>query len=245
MTDHPVVPREAWITARKALLAREKDFTRERDRLSAARRDLPWVRIDKPYSFDTPDGRQTLADLFGGNSQLIVYHFMLAPDDDHLCTGCCFLSDHIDAANLHLPHHDVTLLAVSRAPLPQIEDVRARMGWMFKWVSSFGSDFNYDFHVTLDETVAPREYNYVPATGAISGSDELPGISVFCRNEQGEIFHTYSSYARGGDLLIGAYNYLDLTPKGRNETEIMDWVRHHDDYGEAPGAASCCHAAGR
>lgn len=242
--NHPVVSREEWIVASKDLLAREKEFTRERDRLSAARRDLPWVKIDKDYSFETPNGRQSLHEMFGGNSQLIVYHFMLAPNDDHLCPGCCFLSDHIDAANQHLPHHNVTLLAVSRAPLAQIEKVRERMGWKFQWVSSFGSDFNYDFHVTLDRKVTPPEYNLRPSNFG-GGSQELPGISVFIKSEQGEVFHTYSSYARGGDLLIGTYNYLDLTPLGRDESAAMDWVRHHDDYGDAPAAASCCHQSDR
>jgi predicted dithiol-disulfide oxidoreductase (DUF899 family) len=239
-TRQPVVSREEWIKARKAHLRREKELTRLRDQVSAERRALPWVKVDKNYLFDTPDGKQTLAQLFDGRSQLIVYHFMWRHDLDTGCDGCSFLSDHIDGANWHLPHNDVTLLAVSRAPLAKLEAYKRRMGWKFKWVSSLGSDFNYDYHVsfTKDDLAKGKVYyNYDMTEGW--GMEELPGISVFYKDANGDIFHTYSSYARGGDLLIGAHNWLDLTPKGRNETTIMDWMRRHDEY-EDTNASSCC-----
>jgi predicted dithiol-disulfide oxidoreductase (DUF899 family) len=247
MDPHKIVSPDEWLSARKALLAKEKELTRLRDQLSAERRELPWVKVEKTYVFDGPEGKETLAELFGGRSQLIVYHFMLAPGSEHPCHGCSFISDHIDGANMHLPHHDVSLVVVSRAPFSQIEPVKRRMGWRFKWVSSFGSDFNYDYHVTLDEAVAPAEYNYeTKAEHERKGESwftkgEQPGISVFAKDEAGNVFHTYSSYARGGDLLIGAYNYLDLTPNGRNEKSPMDWVRHHDKYDNADlaGVVAC------
>jgi predicted dithiol-disulfide oxidoreductase (DUF899 family) len=240
--QHKVVPREQWLAARKEHLLHEKAFTRERDKLSAERRALPWVKIDKPYSFEGPDGPQSLADLFGGRSQLIIYHFMFAAGWKEGCPGCSFLSDHIDGANQHLAHHDVALVVVSHAPLAEFLPFKKRMGWKFNWVSSAGSDFNTDFKVSIsDEQLAAGTavYNYEESTS----SGEQPGLSVFYRNDAGEIFHTYSTYARGLDLLVGAYNYLDLTPKGRNEDEIMEWVRHHDRYEDEPaakGASSCC-----
>jgi predicted dithiol-disulfide oxidoreductase (DUF899 family) len=239
-TRHPVVSREEWIAARKAHLRREKELTRLRDQVSAERRALPWVKVDKNYVFDTPDGKRTLAQLFDGRSQLIVYHFMWRHDLDTGCDGCSFLSDHIDGANWHLPHNDVTLLAVSRAPLAKLEAYKRRMGWKFRWVSSLGSDFNYDYHVsfTKDDLAKGKVYYNYDMT---EGWEELPGISVFYKDANGDIFHTYSSYARGGDILIGAHNWLDLTPKGRNETTIMDWMRRHDEYEDA--ASSCCSAA--
>jgi predicted dithiol-disulfide oxidoreductase (DUF899 family) len=236
--EHKTVSRNEWIAARKALLEKEKEFTRARDRLSEERRALPWVKLDKTYLFDTPEGRQSLTDLFGRNSQLVVYHFMFGPGWKAGCPGCSFLADHIDGANLHLAHHDVSLVAVSRAPLGEFLPYKKRMGWRFKWVSSNGSDFNFDFQVSAseaDKACGKMTYNYE----TIDAVDELPGISVFYKNGGGDIFHTYSSYARGGDILIGAYNYLDLTPKGRNESEIMDWMRRHDEY---EAAASCCRA---
>jgi predicted dithiol-disulfide oxidoreductase (DUF899 family) len=228
-----VVSEAEWVTARKELLKKEKEFTRERDALSAERRKLPWVKIDKEYVFDGPNGRETLADLFDGRSQLIVYHFMFGPDWEEGCPNCSFLCDHIDGTLAHLEHHDVTLLAISRAPLSQLEAYKKRMGWQFKWVSSFGSDFNFDYHVSFTEKeIAQGEiyYNYEMT----EGGEEQPGISVFYKDESGDIFHTYSSYARGGDLLIGTYNFLDLTPLGRREAkgEGMDWVRRHDRYGD-------------
>jgi predicted dithiol-disulfide oxidoreductase (DUF899 family) len=236
--QHEVVSREAWLDARKAHLAAEKEFTLARDRLSAARRALPWVRIDKDYAFEGPDGRLSLGDLFAGNSQLVVYHFMFGPDWTEGCTGCSFLADHFDGPNQHLRHHDVSLVAVSSAPYAAFQPFRRRMGWQFPWVSAAGSDFNADFHVSPgpEEQAAGRhQYNFETRDGE---GGERHGLSVFYRNEAGEIFHTYSTYARGVDLLIGAHNLLDMTPKGRNETTTMDWMRHHDRYDEKPVAAT-------
>lgn len=236
--EHRIVSREEWLAARKAHLAHEKEFTRQRDALSAERRALPWVRVDKDYAFEGPKGRLTLADLFAGKSQLVTYHFMFGPGWKEGCSGCSFLADHFDGANLHLKHHDVSLVAVSRAPYAEFQAFRKRMGWQFPWVSSAGSDFNYDFHVssTPTELEAGRyDYNYEMHDGE---GGEMPGFSVFYRNEAGEIFHTYSTYARGGDLMIGAYNVLDMMPKGRNEDEIMDWMRHHDRYEDEPKSAA-------
>jgi predicted dithiol-disulfide oxidoreductase (DUF899 family) len=223
------------LAARRQHLSEEKEFTRLRDRLSAARRELPWVRVEKDYVFDTPDGKATLADLFDGRSQLLVYHFMFGPGWEQGCPSCSFLSDHIDGANLHLPQRDVTLLAVSRAPLPQIEAFKQRMDWRFRWVSSYGNDFNQDYHVSFTpDEMAQGEvyYNYGMTEFP---SEEAPGISAFYKDPGGAIFHTYSAYARGLDMLVGAYNYLDLVPKGRDEAALpwtMAWVRHHDRYGD-------------
>ncbi|HVT16258.1 MAG TPA: thioredoxin family protein [Thermoanaerobaculia bacterium] len=231
--DPRVVSPAEWLEARKDLLAKEKDFSRRRDALSAERRELPWVRVEKEYVFDSPGGKETLGDLFDGRSQLIVYHFMFGPGWDQGCPSCSLLADHLDGAAVHLAQRDVTLVVVSRAPLPQIEAFKKRMGWRFKWVSSHGSDFNRDYHVsfTKEELASGKVfYNY----GASDfPSEEAPGTSVFYRDEAGAIFHTYSSYARGLDVLIGAYNYLDLVPKGRDEESLpytMAWVRHHDRY---------------
>lgn len=242
MEPHKIVSREQWIAARKALLAREKEHTRERDRLSAARRALPWVKVDKSYVFDAPEGKRSLADLFDGRSQLLVYHFMLTPGSDHLCDGCSFISDHIDAARQHFEHNDLSFAAVSRAPLAQIIPVKKRMGWRFTWVSSFGNDFNFDYHVSFTpEQIARNDIDYNFGTTKYPHED-LPGASAFIKNEAGEVLHTYSCYARGGENLIGAYHFLDLAPKGRNEKSIMDWVRLHDEYDAAATAPSCCHA---
>jgi predicted dithiol-disulfide oxidoreductase (DUF899 family) len=233
--QHQIVSQEEWLAARRQHLSEEKEFTRLRDRLSAARRELPWVRVEKDYVFDTPDGKATLADLFDGRSQLLVYHFMFGPGWEQGCPSCSFLSDHIDGANLHLPQRDVTLLAVSRAPLPQIEAFKQRMGWRFRWVSSYGNDFNQDYHVSFTpDEMAQGEvyYNYGMTEFP---SEEAPGISAFYKDPGGAIFHTYSAYARGLDMLVGAYNYLDLVPKGRDEAALpwtMAWVRHHDRYGD-------------
>jgi predicted dithiol-disulfide oxidoreductase (DUF899 family) len=233
---HKVVSEKTWVTQRRALLKKEKSFTRLRDKLSRQRRALPWVKVKKPYLFDTPEGKKKLADLFDGRSQLIVYHFMFGPGAQWKegCPACSFLADHIDGANWHLPHNDVTLLAVSQAPLRKIAPYKKRMGWRFPWVSSFGSDFNFDYHVsfTEEEVAAGRIYYNYEMT---DGGDEQPEVSVFYRAANGDVFHTYSSYGRGGDILIGAYNYLDLTPLGRQETqgEGMNWMRRHDEY---PGA---------
>jgi predicted dithiol-disulfide oxidoreductase (DUF899 family) len=235
---HSVVSPAEWFAASKAFLAKEKEFTRQRDQLSAERRALPWVKIDKPYEFDGPKGKQSLGDLFAGRSQLIVYHFMMTPGSSHRCTGCSFIADHIDGARLHLDGHDVSLIAVSRAPWREFEPFKERMGWRFPWVSSFGGDFNYDFHVSF-RGLAPGDvaelYNFEPRQSREAG--DAPGVSVFYKDSADELFHTYSSYGRGGDALIGAYQYLDLTPKGRNENgprhNLTDWVRLHDQY-DAP-----------
>jgi len=229
--DHPVVSREAWLAARTDLLAREKEFTRLRDELSRRRRELPWVKVDKVYVFDGPNGHETLAELFDHRSQLVVYHFMFNPAWDQGCKHCSFWADHFDATRVHLKHRDVSLVAVSRAPLAKIEAFRKRMGWTFKWVSSFQSDFNYDYHVsfTPDEIRrGPVFYNY--ANTKMDGEDR-EGVSVFYKDEHGTVFHTYSSYARGIDMLNGTYQFLDLAPKGRDEgTSPQAWVQYHDRY---------------
>jgi predicted dithiol-disulfide oxidoreductase (DUF899 family) len=232
--QHTIASRGEWLEARKALLAKEKELTRLRDQLSVARRELPWVKVEKAYVFDTPQGQRTLADLFDGRSQLIVKHFMLAPGQGEGCVGCSFEVDHIDGTLRHIEHHDVTVIAVARAPLREIEAFKTRMGWHVTWVSSFGSDFNYDFAVSFSkEQMANGEacYNYEVTPVPL---EDLSGISVFFRNEKGEIFHTYSTFGRGAEEILGTYMLLDLTPKGRNEHgpnfNLTDWVRHHDRY---------------
>jgi predicted dithiol-disulfide oxidoreductase (DUF899 family) len=245
MEPHKIVSHDEWTKARKALLAKEKEFTRARDRLSAERRALPWVKLDKAYMFETPAGTKKLSDLFDGRSQLVVYHFMLGPGWEEGCPSCSYLADHFDGANIHLAQRDVTFIAVSRAPLAEIEKFRGRMGWRFPWVSSSGGDFNFDYHVSFkdDEVGKEVEYNYVRQE---IDSDEMPGVSVFYKDDSGTIFHTYSAYARGLDILVGAYNFLDLTPKGRDEGELpltMAWVRHHDKYENATHSHSCCAGA--
>ena len=240
----PVVSQEQWLEARRALLLKEKQATRLRDEINAARLDLPWVKVDKTYVFETPQGTKTLAELFAGRSQLIVYHFMLGPEWEAGCPGCSFLCDHLDGALIHLEHHEVTLTAVSRAPLAKIEVYRRRMGWRFPWVSSAGGDFNHDYHVSFTpEELASGEvfYNFTQVPTA-KAHDELPGVSAFYKDAHGEVFHTYSSYARGHEELIGTLMILDCAPKGRNETRGMEWMRRHDEYEDAPTAAPC-HAA--
>jgi predicted dithiol-disulfide oxidoreductase (DUF899 family) len=237
ISDHPVVSREEWVKARKELLKKEKEFTRLRDQLNAESRELPWVRVGKTYVFDGPNGKETLSDLFAGRSQLIVNHFMLGPGWKEGCVGCSFGADHNDGIIVHLEHHDVTFVAISRAPRPEIEAFKKRMGWRFKWVSSFGSDFNYDYHVsfTPDEIRKGQVYyNYGVREFQV---EELAGTSMFYKDEKADIFHTYSAFARGSEMLGGVYGYLDHLPKGRNETgpnhDLSDWVRHHDRYGDA------------
>lgn len=242
-----VVSRERWLEQRKALLAREKELTRLKDQVARERRALPWVRLEKVYAFDAPEGRRTLAELFEGRSQLLVQHFMFAPGWEEGCKSCSFMADHIDGARPHLEQRDVTLLVVSRAALPELERFRRRMGWQFKWVSSHGSDFNHDFGVSFTPEERARgevDYNYGPRAFT---EEEAPGLSVFYRDEAGAVFHTYSTYGRGVEVMMGAYPLLDLTPKGRDEDALpypMAWVRHHDRYARqpAPGAsaASCC-----
>jgi predicted dithiol-disulfide oxidoreductase (DUF899 family) len=251
--NHPVVLREQWIAERQKLLAREKELTHLRDQIARERRALPWVRVEKNYVFDTPHGQRTLAELFEGRRQLLVQHFMFAPGWEQGCKSCSYMADHNDGANVHLAQRDVTLVAVSRAALPEIERFRGRMGWQFKWVSSHGSDFNHDFGVSFTpEEMAKGEvyYNYVMQ--ACPG-EEMPGISVFYKDDAGGVFHTYSTYGRGVEVMMGAYNLLDLTPKGRDEDHLsftMEWVRHHDRYQPAPvakgerAAGSCCAARG-
>jgi predicted dithiol-disulfide oxidoreductase (DUF899 family) len=235
MMHNRIVTRAEWVDAHKQHLVKEKELTRRRDEVSAARRELPWVKVDKSYVFEGPNGKETLADLFGGRSQLIVKHFMFGPGWKEGCVGCSFHSDHIDGTLPHLAQRDVTLLAVSRAPFAEIEAFKRRMGWRFKWVSSYGSDFNYDFHVSFtQDDLAKGEVYYNYELRKLQ-SEEMSGISVFYKDPAGDILHTYSSYARGGEMFLGTYNYLDLTPKGRNETgpnhNLADWVRHHDRYG--------------
>jgi len=239
----PVVSQAEWLAARRALLAKEKEAVRLRDEVNAQRLALPWVRVEKRYTFDTAAGRKSLADLFDGRSQLIVYHFMLGPGWEAGCPGCSFLADHLDGALPHLEHHDVTLTAVARAPLAEIAAYKARMGWRFPWVSSHGSDFNYDYHVSFTpEDLADGKvfYNFAEMEAA-QGAPELPGLSAFYQDEAGAVFHTYSSYARGPEELIGTLMILDRAPKGRNETTIMDFVRRHDEYETAEPRV--CHAA--
>ena len=233
---HPrVVLLADWLGARKELLIKEKEFNRQRDALSAARRSLPMHKVEKEYIFEGPAGPQTLRDLFDGRSQLIVYHFMYDPRWDEGCKSCSFLADTFNGASLHLPARDTSFVAISRAPLAKLEAFKKRMGWNFKWLSSAENDFNYDFHVTLDDARESTEYNYRDASAQLEGEEgsmELPGLSVFLRDGD-TVYHTYSTYARGLDILIGTYNYLDLTPLGRNEEQLehgMQWVRLHDRY---------------
>jgi predicted dithiol-disulfide oxidoreductase (DUF899 family) len=226
-----VVSHEEWITARKALLAKERAMTHALDALRAERRELPWVKVEKPYVFEGPKGKCTLGDLFGDCSQLAVYHFMLTPASDDICRGCSFTVDHVDAARQHFEQADLAFTAISRVPLQRIEAVKDRMGWTFPWVSSQGSDFNFDFDVsfTPEDLAAGRAvYNYGTV---IRKSQDMFGTSIFVKDDNGDIFHTYSTYHRGTELLMGALNWLDLAPKGRNETGgTMSWVRLHDQY---------------
>jgi len=231
--NHRVVSREEWLAARIAFLAKEKEFTRRRDELSRERRALPWVKVDEPYSFDGPQGRRTLADLFDGHSQLVVYHFMFSPDWDAGCKHCSFWADNFDRIPVHLAHRDVSFAAISRAPLAKLDAFKRRMGWSFPWLSSHGSDFNYDFGVSFTpEAMRSGKpiYNYTQPEPEMTDRE---GVSVFYRDAQQSVFHTYSTYARGIDLLNCAYNYLDLVPKGRDEDELQftqAWVRYHDAY---------------
>ena len=240
--NHEIVSRQAWLAARKALLALEKEETKLRDRVRAERLALPWVKVDKAYTFDTPQGRRTLAELFDGRSQLIVYHFMYGPDWDAGCPGCSFMADHIDGMLPHLNNHDVTMIAASRAPLEKLEAYRKRMGWKFPWVSSHGSDFNFGYHVsfTKEELASGKVmYNY-RETDAADAHDELPGLSAFFKDGEGTVYHTYSDYARGGEEALGTLMILDRAPKGRNETGTLSFVRRKDEYAGAQKAQSCC-----
>ena len=245
--NHPVVSRDRWLAERKRLLAQEKELTHLRDRIASERRALPWVRMDKPYVFDTLQGPRQLGDLFEGRRQLLVQHFMLGPGWEQGCPSCSYMADHVAGMQVHLEHRDVSFLAVSRAPLAEIERFRQRMGWQFPWVSSHGNDFNRDFHVSFtpqERAKGPVEYNYGPMNFP---QDEAPGVSAFYRADDGTVFHTYSTFGRGVEVMMGTYNMLDLMPKGRDERDVpmkMEWVRHHDRYEPEPAAiASCCHPA--
>jgi predicted dithiol-disulfide oxidoreductase (DUF899 family) len=237
--NHRVVSRDEWLVERKALLASEKELTRLRDVIAEERRALPWVHISKNYVFDTPSGRRSLGDLFEGRSQLLVQHFMLGPGWKQGCPSCSFMADHNDGMTVHLANRGVTLVVVSRAPLEEIERFRQRMGWQFPWVSSNGSDFNYDFGVSFTpEELAKGEIHYNYGRWPYA-HEEWPGISVFHKNEAGEVYHTYSTYGRGVEVMMGTYRMLDLVPKGRDERDVehkMEWVRHHDRYESAPAA---------
>ena len=237
MDQHRIVSHDQWIAARKEFLAKEKEFTHLRDEISCQRRELPWERVQKNYVFDGPNGKESLGDLFAGKSQLIVYHFMFAPEWEEGCKSCSFWADNFERLPIHLKHRDVSLVAISRAPLAKLEAYRKRLGWSFKWLSSGGNDFNYDYLVSFREA-SETDYNYtkvkVPTT-------DLPGVSVFYKDAKGDIFHTYSAYARGIDLMNAAYQYLDLTPKGRDEgdgrrvanlgdLDAMSWLRRNDEY---------------
>jgi predicted dithiol-disulfide oxidoreductase (DUF899 family) len=233
-TDAKVVSPGEWLEARKELLAKEKEFTRLRDELSRERRKMPWEKVEKKYVFEGPKGKETLRDLFGTRGQLIIYHFMFGPGWKEGCPSCSFLADSFDATVVHLAQRDTSFAVISRATLPEIQAFQKRMGWHFPWLSSNGTDFNHHFQVSVSKQEiesGKAEYNYGPSNFP---SEERPGLSVFCR-KHGEIFHTYSTYARGLDILLPMYHFLDLTPKGRDEEELpwpMAWVRHHDRYGD-------------
>lgn len=229
-----VVSPEKWLAARRELLREEKEFTQLRERLAARRRELPWTKITKAYTFESPTGRVSLADLFEGRSQLVVYHFMFGPGWDEGCKSCSYVSDHLAAAVVHLKARDVTFTAISHAPLAEFAPFKRRMGWEFNWVSAHGSDFNQDFHVSFkpEEIADGKKVNYNFGLTEVP-IEELPGLSVFARDAAGAIYHTYSTYTRGLDILIGTYNVLDLVPKGRGNEDPehrMSWVRHHDRY---------------
>jgi predicted dithiol-disulfide oxidoreductase (DUF899 family) len=239
LLDHEIVSRKEWLIARKDLLKREKQLTRLRDQLAAERRALPWVKIDKEYVFDTPEGEVTLAELFDGRGQLFIKHFMMAPGQETQCVGCSLEVDHIDGILPHLERHDVSYVAVARAPIEEIEAVRKRMGWKFRWVSSYHSEFNYDFNVSfIREDVTPGRtiYNYGTLPEWAAQIEDLSGDSVFYKDEDGQIFHTYSTFGRGGEEFLGIYRFLDATPKGREENgpyhSLTDWARPRNMYGK-------------
>jgi predicted dithiol-disulfide oxidoreductase (DUF899 family) len=250
LSPHAVVSQERWLAERKALLAHEKELTRLRDQIARERRALPWVRIEKDYAFDTTEGRRTLAELFAGRRQLVVQHFMFGPDWTEGCRSCSFMADHTDGMTAHLAQRDIGFVAVSRGPLAELQRFRRRMGWQFTWVSSAGGEFNHDFHVSFTPQEQARgevHYNYTTQPFV---SEELPGLSVFVRDDAGTVFHTYSTFGRGVESMMGTYQLIDLTPRGRDEQDVpnkMHWLRHHDRYEPAalaPAAASssCCSA---
>jgi len=237
--EHRIATRDEWLAARKLLLTKEKEHTRVSDELNRQRRELPWFRVEKEYVFDAPTGKITLAQLFDGRSQLFIKHFMMAPGAEHQCVGCSLEVDHVEGILPHLENHDVSYAVIARAPIEEIEVVRKRMGWKFLWVSSFGNDFNYDFHVTFkpEEVATGRAlYNFRPAPEWTATVQDLSGRSVFYKDEAGKIFHTYSAYSRGGEEVLGIYGILDSMPKGRNETgpyhSLGDWARPRNMYGK-------------
>jgi len=233
LKDHPVVSHQKWLEVRTAFLAKEKEFTRLRDELSRQRRELPWERVEKKYVFDGSGGKESLTELFGDRTQLVVYHFMFNPEADAGCKHCSFWADNFNGVVVHLNHRDVTFVAISRAPLAKIELFRKRMGWSFKWLSSFQSDFNYDYQASFTPEATRSGnvfYNY--ATQKMNMADR-EGVSVFYKDAGGSVFHTYSAYARGIDMLNTAYHYVDLVPKGRDEGDSpQSWVRYHDSYAD-------------
>ena len=232
MPQHKIASHEDWIAARKDLLAKEKEFTRLRDDLSRQRRELPWEKVDKDYVFDGPNGKESLSQLFPGKSQLIVYHFMFAPDWEAGCKSCSFWADNFNGIGVHLKHRDISFVAISRAPLAKLEAYRKRLGWNFKWLSSAANSFNFDYGAsfTPEELASGKAFfNYKIQKPPVS---DMVGISVFTKGEDGGIYHTYSAYQRGVDMMNGAYHYIDLTPKGRNETDTQSWVRRHDEYAD-------------
>jgi predicted dithiol-disulfide oxidoreductase (DUF899 family) len=256
--SHAVVSEDQWLSARRELLQKEKELTRQRDEISRLRGELPWVKVESNYVFEGPNGQESLADLFGGKSQLIVYHFMFGPGWEEGCPSCSMLADHMDGSLVHLANRDVRLVAVSRARVAQIEAFKKRMGWNFKWVSSFANGFNRDYNVSFTEQEMAQHnmlYNYQRQEFP---SSEAPGLSAFYKDDQGEIFYTYSTYGRGLDILLGVYNFLDMAPKGRDEDALehpMAWVRHHDRYpqemvaqqsaAQNKSSASCCAHEGK
>ena len=235
LNHHQVVSATEWLEARKQLLLQEKEFTRLRDQLSRQRRELPWVKVEKNYVFEGPEGKRTLAELFEGRSQLVVYHFMFGPDWERPCRSCSFWADNFNGIGVHLNHRDVTLVAISRAPSEKLEGFKRRIGWDFKWLSSGNNDFNYDYQVSFTPEVLKGQIEYNYGNWEADSSD-MPGVSVFYQDGEGNIYHTYSAYSRGIDILNTAYNYLDLVPKGRDEADqtphAQAWVRYHDQYDE-------------
>ncbi|RLA52773.1 MAG: DUF899 domain-containing protein [Gammaproteobacteria bacterium] len=235
MKTPKIVSRQDWLVARKEHLVKEKELTRLRDELSQQRRELPWVKVEKDYIFGTLNGKQSLTDLFEGYSQLIIYHFMYGPDWQEGCSSCSFWADNFDGIGVHLNHRDINMLAVSRAPLDKLEAYKKRMGWSFNWVSSLNSNFNYDYHVSFTEDEIAKQEMYYNFDLRNFPREEAPGISVFFKNDEGEVFHTYSCYARGLDMLNGAYHHIDLVPKGRDEEGLpysMAWLSRHDQYSD-------------
>ena len=246
LVSHPVVTRDRWLAQRKALLAKEKELTRQRDHVASERRALPWVKLEQDYVFDTTQGSRRLSELFQGRRQLLVQHFMLGPGWEQGCKSCSFMADHLDGIAIHLAQRDIAWLAVSRAPLVEIERFRQRMGWKFDWVSSHGNDFNRDFHVSFTPEEQARGEVFYNFHMTPFPQQEAPGISCFWRDDDGQVFHTYSTFGRGVEVMMGAYQLIDLTPRGRDEQGLaygMEWVRHHDRYGDAAKPVSGCGCA--